>query len=56
MVYEIRIKNMEHGEVTDEIILHFGDDAKHEMLYTARMIALHSDSIVTIDLVRTETD
>lgn len=50
MVYEIRIKNMEHGKVIDEIILHFDSGEEQDMLHTAKMIALHSGSLVTIDI------
>ena len=56
MVYEIRVKNMENGEVADEIILHFGTSEEQDMLRTAKMIASHSNSTVRIDLIGVGTE
>lgn len=33
-LYEIRVKNMESGEVADEIILHFGTSEEQDMEVT----------------------
>ena len=55
-LYEIRVKNMENGEAADEIIMHFGRDEENNMLSTAKMIALHSNSIVRIDLIGVGTE
>ena len=55
-LYEIRVKNMESGEVADEIILHFGTSEEQDMLRTAKMIASHSNSTVRIDLIGVGTE
>lgn len=55
-LYEIRVKNMENGEVSDEIILHFGTSEEQDMLRTAKMIASHSNSAVIIDLIGVGTE
>lgn len=55
-LYEIRVKNMENGEIADEIILHFGTSEEQDMLRTAKMIASHSNSTVRIDLICVGTE
>ena len=55
-LYEIRVKNVENGEVADEIILHFGTSEEQDMLRTAKMIASHSNSTVRIDLIGVGTE
>ena len=55
-LYEIRVKNIENGEVADEIILHFGTSEEQDMLRTAKMVAWHSNATVRIDLIGVGTE
>ena len=55
-LYEIRVKNIENGEVADEIILHFGTSEEQDVLRTAKMMASHSNSTVSSDLIGVGTE